>query len=186
MKNTYLLSIFSILAISSNCFAMEKELALLDGYIKSFKKLPEEKKVALIATQAFFDGELAQDPEVAAAFRKHPEKQSELRTLAQKLIPQIRDYCWGHFDDNAQNFLARFEKRLKKGRGSMCVYYKNGNIETYMIPGEDCALLKNVSPEHAELLYVYCSILQIDKAQQHVEKKKNPFLQLLRSVGARS
>ena len=187
MKKSYLLSLISVLAISGSCFAMEDEKALLEAYIKEFKTLSDEKKVERIATKAFFDGQLAEDPEIAAAFREHSEKRLELHMLVQELKPEIKRYCWERLDDTVQKFLTRFEARLLERRGSMTCNCQEGHVEVFGVPEDDRALLEKMPAEQGEPLYVYASLLRMDAAEQRptptsVAKKKK-LARLLQFIG---
>jgi hypothetical protein len=164
---------------------MEKEKQLLTDYIEEFKSLPEEERVAAIAKNNFLDGHLAEDPEIAAAFKRHPEKRLELYKLAKGLKPQVREYCWYRLDDVYQQFLKRFEQGPHNKRGSITFDFRKGRLETYLLPEKDAALLATMPEEQEEPFYVLVTLIQMDAATQRpnaTEKPTNQRVAFLRKL----
>ena len=189
MKKSYLLSLACFFTISNNCVAMEEEKQLLKRYIEEFKSLPEEERVAAIATKNFLDGHLAKDPKVAIAFRNNPKERLELYKLIQGLKPKVREYCWYRLDDVYQQFLEKFEQKPHNKRGSITFDYQEGRLEMYLLPHDEVELLQKMPPEQAEPFYVLITLIQMDAATQKpnpTKKPKNPTVAFLRKfIGAK-
>ena len=188
MKKSYLLSLVCLVTISGGCLAMEVEEALLTEFIAQFKELPDEEKVARIARKDLFDGYIAENPVVAAAFEKHPERRFELYGFIRKLKPQIREYCWYRLDDVYQQLLSNFQETPPQNRGSVDI--EDIQLRIFGFSEKEIALLEKMPPDQKEPFHVLASLIKAEAATQRPDPKsklKNPTVSRLRKlIGAKA
>jgi len=171
MKKAYLLSFVCLLAVSGISLA-NKEEALLTLFIEEFKALPDEEKVARIARKDLIDGYIAEDPDVAAAFEKHPGRKLELYGLIRELKPQIKEYCWFRLDDTYQQFLHHLQQKSPEKRGS--IDFEDNQLKMYDFSAEEAALLAKMPEEQKEPFCVLASLIKSDAAVQRHDPKSKP------------
>ena len=188
MKKSYLLSLICLFAVSGSCLAMEAEEALITEFIAQFRELPDEEQVARIARKDLFDGYIAENPEIAAAFEKYPEKRFELYGFIRELKPKIEQYCWYRLDDVYQQLLSDLQKKSPKNRGSVDI--DGSQLRMFGFSEQEMALLEKMPPEQTEPFCVLASLIKAKAATQRSDpsiKPKNQRVARLRKfIGAKA